>query len=106
VTEWRNYDTIYTERYMGLPEENPEGYKRSSPQTNAGDISARLLIVHNLEDDNVHFQNTVQMANALEKAGKQFQMLVYPQKSHGVTGPVRKQMLQAMMEFFDKSLKE
>jgi dipeptidyl-peptidase 4 len=64
------------------------------------------LIVHNLEDDNVHFQNTVQMANALEKAGKQFQMLVYPQKSHGVTGPVHKQMLQAMMEFFDKSLKE
>jgi dipeptidyl-peptidase-4 len=106
VTDWRNYDTIYTERYMGLPEENPEGYQRSSPQTNAGDIRARLLIVHNLEDDNVHFQNTVQMANALEKAGKQFQMLVYPQKSHGVTGPVHKQMLQAMMEFFDKSLKE
>jgi dipeptidyl-peptidase-4 len=106
VTDWRNYDTIYTERYMGLPEENPEGYRRSSPQTNAGDIKARLLIVHNLEDDNVHFQNTVQMANVLEKAGKQFQMLVYPQKSHGVTGPVRKQMLQAMIEFFDKSLKE
>jgi dipeptidyl-peptidase-4 len=106
VTDWRNYDTIYTERYMGLPEENPEGYKRSSPQTDAGDIKARLLIVHNLEDDNVHFQNTVQMVNVLEKAGKQFQMLVYPQKSHGVTGPVRKQMLQAMMEFFDKSLKE
>jgi dipeptidyl-peptidase 4 len=91
---------------MGLPEENPEGYKRSSPQTNAADIKARLLIVHNLEDDNVHFQNTVQMANVLEKAGKQFQMLVYPQKSHGVTGPVRKQMLQAMLDFFDKSLKE
>jgi dipeptidyl-peptidase-4 len=106
VTDWRNYDTIYTERYMGLPEDNPEGYKRSSPQTNAGDIKARLLIVHNLEDDNVHFQNTVQMVNVLEKASKQFQMLVYPQKSHGVTGPVRKQMLQAMMEFFDKSLKE
>src|SRR6202034_3079055 len=80
VTDWRNYDTIYTERYMGLPDENSEGYQRSSPQTNAGDIKARLLIAHNLEDDNVHFQNTVQMANALEKAGKQFQMLVYPQK--------------------------
>jgi len=106
VTDWRNYDTIYTERYMGLPEDNPDGYKRSSPQTNAGDIHARLLIVHNLEDDNVHFQNTVQMVNVLERAGKQFQMLIYPQKSHGVTGPARKQMLQAMMDFFDKSLKD
>ena len=106
VTDWRNYDSIYTERYMGLPEENPEGYKRSSPQTNAGEIKARLLLVHNLEDDNVHFQNTLQMASALEKAGKQFQMLVYPQKSHGVGGPARKQMMQAMLEFFDKALKE
>lgn len=106
VTDWRNYDTIYTERYMGLPDENPQGYKRSSPLTNAGEIQARLLILHNIEDDNVHFQNTVQMANALQKAGKQFQMLVYPQKSHGVTGPARKQMLQAMLEFFDKALKD
>ena len=106
VTDWRNYDTIYTERYMGLPEENPEGYKRSSPQTNAADIKARLLILHNIEDDNVHFQNTIQMARALEIAGKQFQMLVYPQKSHGVMGPMQRQMLQAELDFFDKALKE
>jgi dipeptidyl-peptidase-4 len=106
VTHWRNYDTIYTERYMGLPAENAAAYERASALSKAADLGGRLLLVHNLEDDNVHFQNTVQMANALEKAGKQFQMLVYPQKSHGVTGPVRKQMLQAMMEFFDKSLKE
>ncbi len=104
VTDWRNYDSIYTERYMGLPDENPDGYKRSSPQTNAAQIRARLLIIHNLEDDNVHFQNTLQMAQALERAGKQFQMLVYPQKSHGVGGPLRKQMYQAMLDFFDKSL--
>ncbi len=104
VTDWRNYDSIYTERYMGLPEENVEGYQRSSPQTNAGDIKARLLILHNIEDDNVHFQNTLQMANALEKAGKQFQMLVYPQKSHGVFGPLQRQMQQAMLDFFEKSL--
>jgi dipeptidyl-peptidase-4 len=104
VTEWRNYDSIYTEKYMGLPEENAEGYKRSSPQTNAGDIKARLLIMHNIEDDNVHFQNSVQMANILERQGKQFQMLVYPQKSHGVGGPLRKQMYQAMLDFLDKSL--
>ncbi|MFN7998679.1 MAG: S9 family peptidase [Bryobacteraceae bacterium] len=106
VTDWRNYDTIYTERYMGLPEENPEGYKRSSPQTNAGEIKARLLLIHNIEDDNVHFQNTMQMVNLLESKGKQFQMLVYPQKSHGVGGPARKQMLEAMLAFFDRALKE
>ncbi len=104
VTEWRNYDSIYTERYMGLPDENAEGYKRSSPQTNAGEIKARLMIVHNIEDDNVHFQNSVQMANILEREGKQFQMLVYPQKSHGVGGQARRQMLQAMLEFFERSL--
>jgi len=104
VTEWRNYDSIYTERYMGLPAENPEGYKRSSPQTNAGDIKARLMIVHNIEDDNVHFQNSVQMANVLEREGKQFQMLVYPQKTHRVDTPLRRQMLQAMLDFFDKAL--
>jgi dipeptidyl-peptidase-4 len=106
VTDWRNYDSIYTERYMGLPDENPEGYKRSSPQTNAADIKARLLIVHNFEDDNVHFQNTMQMVNVLEKQGKQFEMLVYPQKSHGVSGPDRIQMLHAMLNFFDKTLKD
>jgi len=106
VTDWRNYDTIYTERYMGLPAENPEGYRRSSPQTKAGDIKAKLLIVHNIEDDNVHFQNTVQMANVLQKEGKQFQMLVYAQKSHGVSGPAHKQMLQAMLDFFEKALKD
>jgi dipeptidyl-peptidase-4 len=89
---------------MGLPDENAEGYKRSSPQTNAGDIKARLLIVHNIEDDNVHFQNSLQMANALEKEGKQFQMLVYPQKSHGVFGALQRQMQQAMLDFLEKSL--
>jgi dipeptidyl-peptidase-4 len=104
VTDWRNYDSIYTERYMGLPEENAEGYIRSSPQTNAGEIKGRLLILHNIEDDNVHFQNSVQMANALEREGKQFQMIVYPQKAHGVSGPLQKQMQQAMLDFFEKAL--
>lgn len=104
VTDWRNYDTIYTERYMGLPEKNPEGYKRSSPQTNADKINARLLILHNIEDDNVHFQNSVQMAAALQKQGKLFQMLVYPQKSHGVGGPLRRQMYHTMLDFFNDSL--
>ena len=105
VTDWRNYDTIYTERYMGLPAENPEGYKRSSPITRAADITARLMLVHNLEDDNVHFQNTMQMADALERAGKRFQMLIYPQKAHAVTGAVRRHMIEAMTDFFEENLK-
>jgi dipeptidyl-peptidase-4 len=106
VTDWRNYDTIYTERYMGLPDEDAEGYRKTSPQTSAGNLEGtRLPIVHNIEDDNVHFQNTVQMANALELAGKQFFMLVYPQKSHGVTGPARKQLLEETTAFFEENLK-
>jgi dipeptidyl-peptidase-4 len=104
VTDWRNYDTIYTERYMGLPQENRDGYRRSSVVEKAGDLTAKLLLVHNFGDDNVHFQNTLQMADALEKAGKQFELMVYPQKTHGVSGPVRKQMLEGMTQFFEKHL--
>jgi dipeptidyl-peptidase-4 len=105
VTDWRNYDTIYTERYMGLPQDNADGYRRSSVVAKAADLTAKLLIVHNFGDDNVHFQNTLQMSDALERAGKHFELMMYPQKAHGVTGPVRKQMLEGLTEFFEKNLK-
>ena len=105
VTNWRTYDSIYTERYMGLPAENPEAYDRTSPITHAGNLKAKLLIIHNIEDDNVHFQNTMRMAGALERSGKQFSMLVYPQKAHGVTGPEHTQMLHAITDFFEQALK-
>lgn len=105
VVEWRNYDTIYTERYMGLPLENPEGYKNSAPLGKAGSIRSPLLLVHNFQDDNVHFQNTMQMADALERAGKQFELMVYPQKTHGVTGPVRRHMLETFTRFFESHLR-
>ena len=105
VTNWRNYDTIYTERYLGLPSENPDGYRASSPLDYAAKLKAKLLIVHNFEDDNVLFQNTVQMTNALEEAGKLFDMVVYSGKSHGVTGPVRRQLLETLTDFFEKQLK-
>ena len=105
VTDWRNYDSIYTERYMGLPNENADGYRSSSPLGNAAELNAKLLLVHNIEDDNVHFQNTLQMAHELEKAGKQFSMLVYPQKSHGVTGTLRKNLLEQTTAFFEESLR-
>src|SRR5207249_11707981 len=94
VTHWRNYDSIYTERYMGLPAENPEAYERTSPITRAADLSAKRLLIHNLEDDNVHFQNTMQMMDALERAGKQFQLMLYPQKAHGVSGTLRRHMYE------------
>lgn len=105
VTNWNNYDSIYTERYMGLPEANEQGYKVSSPTSKAGDLRSKLLIVHNIEDDNVHFQNSMQMAAALERANKQFYMVVYPQKSHGVSGPLRRQLLEETTAFFEENLK-
>ena len=105
VTDWHNYDTIYTERYMGLPEENKQAYEATSNVKNAARLTGKLLIVHNIEDDNVLFQNSMQMANAFEKAGKEFFMEIYPQKSHGVSGPLRKPLYQMMTDFFDANLK-
>jgi dipeptidyl-peptidase-4 len=105
VTNLRNYDTIYTERYLGLPSENAEGYRASSPVEYASKLKAKLLIVHNIEDDNVLFQNTLQMADALEQAGKIFDMLIYPQKSHGVSGVADRQLLEETTDFFEKNLK-
>jgi dipeptidyl-peptidase-4 len=105
VTNWRNYDTIYTERYLGLPSENAEGYRAGSAVEYAEKLKAKLLMVHNIEDDNVLFQNSMQMAEAFEKSGKLFDMVVYPQKSHGVTGDLRKQLLEKTTDFFEKNLK-
>jgi dipeptidyl-peptidase 4 len=105
VTHWRNYDTIYTERYMGLPAENPEGYKASAPLEQADKLKSKLLIMHNFEDDNVLFQNTMQMAEALERANKLFDMVIYPQKTHGIGGPFRRQLMEKETDFFEKNLK-
>jgi dipeptidyl-peptidase 4 len=104
VTDWRNYDTIYTERYMGLPDENRAGYARSSPITTAGNLKAKLLLLHNLQDDNVHFANTVQMSAALQQAGKHFETVLYPQRTHGVTGALRGHFWQTLAAFFEASL--
>ena len=88
VTTWRQYDTIYTERYMSTPQRNEEGYEVSSPINYAGNLREEqsLLIVHGVADDNVHFQNTVQMVNALQAAGKQFSVMMYPGRNHGIYG--------------------
>jgi dipeptidyl-peptidase-4 len=104
VTNWLNYDTIYTERYMGLPKDNAAGYAATSLPPKAANLRGRLMIAHNLEDDNVLFQNTLQMISALEGAGKQFELALYPQKTHGVGGAAARQMEAATLDFFDRSL--
>jgi dipeptidyl-peptidase-4 len=105
VTDWHNYDTIYTERYMGLPEQNPAGYESSSNVKNAAKLEGKLLIVHNIEDDNVLFQNSVQMAKALDDADRPYFMQLYPQKTHGVTGRPRKSLYESSLAFFENNLK-
>lgn len=105
VSDWRNYDSIYTERIMLMPQNNLEGYKKSSPVWVAKDLSGKLLLIHGLIDDNVHVQNTIQFAYELQKAGKQFELMLYPKSRHGVTDPLLvKHMRQLMMEFVLKNL--
>ena len=88
VTSWRQYDTIYTERYLSTPQLNPTGYDAGSPVTYADRLAddQRLLIVHGDADDNVHVQNTMVMVDALQAAGKQFEMMLYPGRNHGIYG--------------------
>ena len=104
VTNWLNYDTIYTERYMGVPKDNGEGYARTAMPAKAGALVGKLMIAHNFEDDNVLFQNTAQMIAALEGAGKRFELALYPQKTHGVSGASARQMESTMLDFFERSL--
>jgi dipeptidyl-peptidase-4 len=87
VTDWRWYDTIYTERYMGLPSENPKGYAETSCLRAADEMDGRLLLVHGTGDDNVHVQNTYRLVDALLDAGKtSFDVMVYPGAGHGLGG--------------------
>jgi dipeptidyl-peptidase-4 len=105
VTSWMNYDTIYTERYMGLPQENADAYKNTALPPKAANLKAKLMLIHNYEDDNVLFQNSLQMTNALQNAGKQFEYMLYSQKTHGVGGAAADQMNAGMLDFFERTLK-
>ena len=105
VTDWRDYDSIYTERYMQTPQNNPEGYKKSSPVHAAKDLHGKLLLIHGAIDDNVHMQNTIQFVYELQKAGKQFELMLYPKSRHGVTDPpLLKHMRQLMTDFIVENL--
>ena len=87
VVDWRAYDSIYTERYMSTPDDNPDGYKASSVRERAADLHGDLLLIHGTMDDNVHMQNTLQIAWDLQKAGKPFEMMLYPKSRHGISDP-------------------
>ena len=105
VTDQRNYDSIYTERYMGLLSENAKGYEGSAIAKSAANLHGSLLLVHGTSDDNVHFQNSVQMIDALIKAGKPFNLMVYPNKTHGISGPAaRSHLFHMIQDHFEREL--
>ena len=97
VTNWRYYDTIYTERFMRKPQVNPGGYDDNSPINMAKNLSGRLFLIHGSADDNVHFQNTMEYAEQLIQAGKQFDMFVYPNRNHSIYGGNTRHHLYTMM---------
>jgi dipeptidyl-peptidase 4 len=106
VTDWKFYDTIYTERYMKTPQENPDGYERSAPLSKAGDLAAPLLIIHGGSDDNVHLQNTVAFTDALVKAGKPYELQVQARQKHGFRGAESLNFRnRAIVRFFEENLR-
>ncbi|MBD79841.1 MAG: S9 family peptidase [Crocinitomicaceae bacterium] len=96
VTNWKFYDTIYTERYMQTPEEN-SGYEENSPINHVEKLKGKYLLIHGTGDDNVHFQNSVEMVAALQKANKQFDLMIYPDRNHGIYGGNTRLHLYNMM---------
>ncbi len=105
VTTWRYYDNIYTERFLQRPQDNPDGYDNNSPLNFADRLKGNYLLVHGTGDDNVHFQNALDMATALEKADKQFEMRVYPNKNHSIYGGnTRLNLYKLMTDFIERKL--
>jgi dipeptidyl-peptidase-4 len=106
VTNWRFYDTVYTERYMGLPQDNPGGYDENSPLAHADKLKGRLLIIHGSADDNVHPQNSYEFAEKLVQAGVQFDMAIYTNRNHNITGGnTTMHLYTRMTQFFKEHLK-
>ncbi len=106
VTDWRNYDAFYTERYMDTPQNNESGYRETSVIDKAGDLHGRLLLIHGEVDDNVHPGNTLQLSAALQRAGKPFDLMIYPNAAHGVGEPNQVYHMHRMMvDFLLRELK-
>lgn len=105
VTNWRFYDTVYTERYMRTPQENPSGYDDNSPITHAANLQGRLFLIHGSADDNVHYQNQIEYADKLIISGKQFDMFTYPNRNHSIYGgPVRHHLYTMMVDYLKTNL--
>ncbi|MDP2068385.1 MAG: S9 family peptidase [Lutibacter sp.] len=106
VTSWRFYDSIYTERYMQTPQENPSGYDENSPLNFANFLKGNFLLVHGSGDDNVHVQNTMRLTNALIEANKPFDLAIYPDRNHGIyTGKnTRLHLYEKMTRFIEENL--
>ena len=102
VTSWRFYDSIYTERYMTTPQENPSGYDENSPIFHVDKLKGNFLLIHGSADDNVHVQNTMLMVEALVQANKQFEWMIYPDKNHGIYGGNTRMHLYTKMTNFIK----
>jgi dipeptidyl-peptidase-4 len=100
VTNWRYYDTIYTERFLRTPQENPSGYDDNSPINFVKQLKGSYLLVHGSADDNVHLQNSMEMVDALVKADKQFDLFIYPDKNHGIYGGNTRHHLYSKMTDF------
>ena len=106
VTSWRFYDSIYTERYMTTPQENPSGYDENSPINHVEKLKGDYLLIHGTGDDNVHVQNTMRMIEALVQANKQFDWAIYPDKNHGIYGGnTRLHLYTLMTNFIEENLK-
>jgi dipeptidyl-peptidase-4 len=108
VTDWRLYDDVYTERYMGLLNDNQEGYKNSSDMTHAGQLKDHLLLIHSMSDDNVHPANTMQLLTALTDAGKDADLRIYPMGAHGAAYNLQSFVLISTVsyEFLERYLKK
>jgi dipeptidyl-peptidase-4 len=100
VTNWRYYDNIYTERFMRKPQDNAAGYDDNSPIKFADKLKGNFLIIHGTSDDNVHVQNTMDLATALNNANKQYSMFLYPNKNHSIYGGKTRLHLYTLMTDF------
>lgn len=105
VTNWRYYDSVYTERFLRTPQENPDGYDKNSPTEYANLLKGKFLLIHGTADDNVHFQNSMEFSEALIQNKKQFEFMAYPDKNHGIYGgQTRPQLYQKMTDFILENL--
>jgi len=101
VSDWKLYDTAYTERYMGRPQDNPDGYKNFSPVNHAAILKGKLLLIHSTGDDNVHFSNTAELLNEFIAAGKYpASLMIFPGRGHGITDlPARVELFKNVTQF-------